>query len=226
MEIDIQHRPSATVARCVLQAGDSMTAESGGLMALKGPIQMTTTTHQKKGGGIFSGLKRMLSAQSFFINRFDAQGPSEVWLATALPGDIRVHPLNGEKIVLAGGNWVASDSGVHIDLEWQGLKSFFSGENLFWVKASGHGNVLLNSFGFIYEVPVDGSYIVDTGHIVAFEETLSFNISKASAGWIESYFSGEGFVCQFKGKGKVWCQSHNPLSYGHELTPFLTPRRN
>lgn len=226
MQIDILHRPSATMAKCLLNQGETLVAESGGLMALKGPIQMTTTTYQKQSGGILSGLKRLLSAQSFFINRFDASGPSEVWLSTALPGDIRVHQLQGDKLILAGGNWIANESSVQIDMQWQGLKSLFSGENLFWVKATGHGLVLLGSFGFIYEVQVQDSYIVDTSHVVAFEETLNFNITKASRSWIGSYFSGEGFVCQFNGQGKVWCQSHSMKSYGLQLAPLLKPRRN
>ena len=66
--------------------------------------------------------------------------------------------------------------------------------------------------------------IVDTGHIVAFNETLSFSITKAGKSWIGSMLSGEGLVCKFEGKGTVWCQSHNAQSFGQSLTPILRPR--
>lgn len=224
MRFELQYQPSSTIAICHLDPNETLVSEGGALMALKGAVSLNTTTHQKGGGGVMSGIKRLLSSESFFLNQYQTTQPAQVWLCSALPGDMLVKKLNGEKLVIAGGAFVACDSQVQIDLEWQGLKSILSGESLFWIKAKGHGDLLLNSFGFTYPVQVDGEYIVDTGHIVAFEETLQFNISTASKSWLDAYMSGEGFICRFKGKGTVWCQSHNPQSYGHELTSYLKPR--
>ncbi|HPI39690.1 MAG TPA: TIGR00266 family protein [Pseudobdellovibrionaceae bacterium] len=225
MEIEKKYGPAATIAICKLNAGETLVAEGGAFMAMQGPVDVTTTTRQKGGGGIIKGLKRIFSGESFFLNHFTAKNISEVWLGTPLPGDIMVHELQGDRLVIAGGGFVACESNVQIDLQWQGLKSIFSGEGIFWIKASGQGKVIINSFGFIYPIDVDGEYIVDTGHIVAFEETLNFEISKASKSWIDAFLSGEGFICRFKGKGRVWCQSHNPKSYGQELTPHLKPKQ-
>ena len=72
---------------------------------------------------------------------------------------------------------------------------------------------------------MDGEYIVDTGHIVAFNETLDFSMTKAGKSWLSSILGGEGLVCKFKGMGTVWCQSHNPASFGTSLTPALRPRK-
>jgi uncharacterized protein (TIGR00266 family) len=120
---------------------------------------------------------------------------------------------------------MACEPNVQVDVGWQGFKSMFSGESLFWLKASGSGQMILSSFGSIYEVDVQDTYIVDTGHIVAFEETLSFSLSKAGSSWWHSILGGEGIVCRFKGRGKVYCQSHSPNSFGSELTPHLRPRK-
>ena len=119
---------------------------------------------------------------------------------------------------------MACDDSVNVDMNWQGLKSVFSGERLFWLNLSGAGGVVLSSFGAIYSVEVDGEYIVDTGHIVAFNETLDFKISKAGASWVSSILGGEGFVCRFQGQGTVWCQSHNGPGFGKALGPKLRPR--
>jgi uncharacterized protein (TIGR00266 family) len=226
MQTEIRYQPAATIAICKLDPGENLISEAGSLLALKGQMKLETTTRQKKGGGLFAGMKRLLSGESFFLNRYQAQSAGEVWLSTPLPGDIRIHQLQGEKLVVQGGSFVACGEDVNIDLEFQGLKSLFSGEGLFWIKASGQGPLILGSFGFIYELEVDGEHIVDTGHIVAFEESLNFTISKASKSWIGSFLSGEGFICRFKGRGRVWCQSHNSPAFGHELTPFLRPRSN
>ena len=70
-------------------------------------------------------------------------------------------------------------------------------KGMFWVKCSGSGPLLLNSFGAIYEVDVDGDYVVDTGHIVAFEDSLSFQIGKSNESWLGSFFGGEGLSVVF-----------------------------
>jgi uncharacterized protein (TIGR00266 family) len=95
---------------------------------------------------------------------------------------------------------------------------------MFWVKCSGTGDLLFNSFGAIYPVDVDGAYIVDTGHIVAFEETLSFEMTKAASSFIGSFLGGEGLVCRFNGRGRVWVQSHQPDAFGRSVGPLLLPR--
>ena len=95
---------------------------------------------------------------------------------------------------------------------------------MFWIHLTGAGKVVLNSFGAIYPVEMDGEYIVDTGHIVAFQETLDFKVTKAGKSWMSSFLGGEGLVCRFRGKGTVWCQSHNQTSFGHTLGPMLKTR--
>ncbi len=224
MKLEKRYGPAATVAICQLDANESLVAESGALLAIKGDVSIGTSTKQRSGGGLLKGMKRMLSGESFFLNTYTARSPSEVWLGTPLPGDILLHELKGEKLVIQGGSYVACTPGVEIDLEWQGLKSMFSGESLFWVKARGQGSVIVNSFGFIYPIQVSGEYVVDTGHIVAFEETLNFRISKASKSLLHTILGGEGFVCRFSGQGTVWCQSHAPRSFGLELRPYLRQR--
>ena len=99
-----------------------------------------------------------------------------------------------------------------------------SKEGLFWLKVKGTGTVVINSFGAIYPIFVDGEHIVDTGHIVAFEETLNFSLTKAGKSWISSILGGEGLVCKFNGKGTVWVQSHNSSSFGSILGSKLKAR--
>jgi uncharacterized protein (TIGR00266 family) len=160
------------------------------------------------------------------MNHFQPRGKSgEVWLGTALAGDMMVYELDNEDLIVQGSSFMACEQGIDLDTGWQGFKSILSGESVFWVNLKGTGKVVLNSFGAIYPVEVDGEYIVDSGHIVAFNETLDFTITKAGKSWLHSFLGGEGLVCQFQGKGTVWCQSHNPNSFGTSLTPNLKARR-
>jgi len=91
---------------------------------------------------------------------------------------------------------------------------------------TGTGKVVINAFGALYPVEVDGEYVVDTGNIAAFEDTLDFKITKAAKSLVGSFAGGEGLVCRFSGKGTVWCQTHADRVFGAKLTPHLTPKKN
>ena len=224
MQIDIQMKPGCSVAKVVLGPGEVVTSEGGAMIAMSNDIDIQTTTYKKNSGSIMKGLRRMLSGENFFINHFTAgRNGGEIYLAPTLHGDIFVKELNGDKLIVQAGSYLASEENVDVDFNWQGLKSMFSGESMFWLNISGMGKVIINAYGVIYRIEVDGEYIVDTGHIVAFEPSLQFNITKAGESWMSSFLGGEGFVCKFKGKGSLWCQSHNPKSFGGSLGSRLKP---
>jgi len=226
MDIQILARPSASVARLVLDQDEAVTCEVGAMIAMTDSLDVETTSSTKGGGGLVRGLKRMFAGENFFLNHFTARAPAQsLILGPGLLGDVVHHRLQGGSLIVQGSSWLASGPGIEIDASFQGLgKALFSGESVFWVKCSGEGDVLLNSFGAIYEVQVDGGYIVDTGHIVAFEDSLSFSIGKAGSSLIGSFLGGEGLVCKFQGSGSLYCQSHNPPSFGNVLGPKLRPR--
>ncbi|MFA6543641.1 MAG: TIGR00266 family protein [Limisphaerales bacterium] len=225
MQIDLLHRPGNSAARVCLSPGEHLTAESGSMIAMSDTLALTTTTHKRDSGSILKAIKRMLAGESFFINHYSAEhAGGEVFLAATLPGDMLRYDLRGENLIVQSGSFVACESSVDVNFGWQGFKSFFSGESIFWLQLSGTGPVILSSFGAIYPIEVDGEYIVDTGHIVAFQETLNFNITKAGGSWMTAILGGEGLVCRFSGRGTVWCQSHNAGGFGRELGPELKPR--
>ena len=198
------------------------------MMAMSGHMTITTTTHKRDSGGLLKAVKRVLAGESLFLNHFSPSGGSgELWLAATLPGDMRCIELSGgTPLIVQAGSFVAmEEAGVEMDMSFEGFKkALFSGESVFWLTFSGQGKIVLNSFGAIYPVEVDGEYIVDTGHIVAFEKTLDFSITKAGASWISSFLGGEGLVCKFQGTGTVWCQSHNASGFGAALGRVLPER--
>jgi uncharacterized protein (TIGR00266 family) len=118
---------------------------------------------------------------------------------------------------------VAAPDSVSVDTQFQGFKGFFSGESLFFLTASGHGPVLLNAFGAIETLDLEGEMIVDTGHIVAFTAGIRYSVIKAAKGWISSYLSGEGFVLRLQGRGRMYVQSRNPSEFGAMLGRMLPP---
>lgn len=227
MQHELIAQPAMTVAQLTLQAGETVTCEVGAMIAMSNGFNVETTSRDRGGGGgITKGLKRMFAGENFFLNHFTATASDQTLIiGPSLLGDIMHYPLTGGTLVVQGSSWLASSAGIDIDATWQGLgKALFSGEGMFWVKCSGSGDLLLNSFGAIHRIDVRGEHVVDTGHIVAFEETLQFSIGKASKSLVGSFLGGEGLVCKFSGQGKLYCQSHNPPSFGKLLGPKLRPR--
>lgn len=227
MKIELLHRPSNTAAKVVMDPNEKIIVEAGSMIAMSGDMNVNTTTHKKNsGGGIFSALKRMLAGESFFLNEFTAgSSGGTIFLSNELSGDMYAYESKGETLIVQAGSFLACEDDISMEVGWQGFKNFLSGESLFWIKLGGKGKYILSSFGMIYEIDVDGSYIVDTGHIVAFSETLNFGIAKAGTSLLGSFLSGEGLVCKFEGKGKIYCQSHNPANFGSALGPMLKPRQ-
>ena len=126
------------------------------------------------------GLGRIFTGESIFINEFTAEnGPGEIKIAPSAPGDLEHIYLDGSSgIMLQSSGYLASSKEINIDTKWQGLKGFFSGEGLFLAKCTGKGDLWFNSYGGILEIDVKDSYIIDTGHIVAFSDTLDYSITK------------------------------------------------
>ncbi|HVT44604.1 MAG TPA: TIGR00266 family protein [Thermoanaerobaculia bacterium] len=227
MDIEILHGPGNSAAKVRLGAGETCIAEGGAMIAMSGDMAIQTTTQSAGSGGIMSGLKRMMAGESFFLNHFTAGARGgDLYLAATLAGDMAQYELNNEMLIVQSGSFVAAEPGVGISFGWQGFKTLFAGEKLIWVQLSGSGKVVFNSFGAIYPIDVNGTTIVDTGHIVAFQETLKFSLTKAAKSWVSSILGGEGLVCRFEGRGRVWCQSHNPSSFGHALGRLLRPRQS
>lgn len=225
MNIELLHQPDSAIARVTLNAGEELVAQAGAMIAMSGYVNASTTLRQGKGGGIAGGLKRMLAGESLFLSVFRSPTDgNEVWLAPKLLGDLLIYEMTGQDLIVQATSYLACSSEVDINVGFQGLKSLFSGESIFWLTISGYGLVLLTSFGGIYEIAVDGEYIVDTGHIVAFERSLDFSITKPGSSWLGAFLGGEGLVCRFRGKGKIYCQTHNPGAFGSLVGSKLPPR--
>lgn len=229
MHFEIQYQPAHSLAIAHLQATEHVRAEAGAMVSMTSNIEVQTQGRPNKKGGLLKGLKRrFLGGESFFTNLFTAQnGPGHVTLAPSLCGDMIVHSLQpGEELFIQGSSYVAAPDTVQIDTKFQGFKGFFSGESLFFLAASGHGPVLLNAFGAIEAIDLNGEMIVDTGHLVAFTKGISYEISKASKGLIASFLSGEGLVLKMRGQGRLYVQTRNPSSFGSTIGRLLPPRNS
>jgi uncharacterized protein (TIGR00266 family) len=224
MRTDISFDPAYAIATIHLDAGESVRAEAGAMMAMTASIEIATSTQ----GGIMKGLKRsVLGGESFFLNTFTStESDSRLVVAPALPGDVIVWPLSGNTVYLQSGSFLASPATIDIDSKWGGSKTFFSKEGLFMLKCVGTGDLVVSSYGAIQAVDLQPgqSYIVDTGHMVGWEESVTYEVKKAGS-WKSTVFGGEGLVVRLTGPGRVYIQTRSPSNFVEWLVPKLPTQR-
>ncbi|HVK70091.1 MAG TPA: TIGR00266 family protein [Polyangium sp.] len=220
MQVNLLYRPSQSLAQCWLQNGESVVAESGAMVGMSTNVQMQTQS-----GGFMKGLKRLFGGESFFRNTFTAQGgQGEVLFATPLCGDMAVLEAGHKQWCIQNSAYVASSPSVDVKTKTGGFKGMFSGAGLFLLETQGMGQVVIGTFGALEQVQVDGSMVIDTGHLAAWESTLTYKVGKSGSGWIASFLSGEGLVCHFEGQGTVYLQSRNAAEYGSTIGALLPAR--
>lgn len=221
MQVNLLYRPSQSLAQCWLAPGESVVAESGAMVGMSTNVAMQTQS-----GGIMSGLKRMFGGESFFRNTFTAQGgQGEVLFATPLCGDMALLDVGQRQWCIQSSAYVACSQSVDVKTRSGGLKGFFSGAGLFILETSGYGQLIIGAFGALEQMVVDGSMVVDTGHLAAWESTLQYKVGKSGSGWVASFLSGEGLVCHFEGQGVVYLQSRNASEYGQTIGGMLPARQ-
>ena len=116
--------------------------------------------------------------------------------------------LNGNEICFQPGAYIAHTPGVQIGVQWAGFSSWMSGEGLFKLKLSGKGLVFFGGYGGLTQRRVDGEYVVDSGHLVAYDPGIKMRVGLAG-GLVGSVTSGEGLVNRLSGQGRIYLQSRS-----------------
>lgn len=222
MQHEIRNKPDYASLHILLDAGEQVVTESGAMMGMDPGLEMQTNMK----GGIMGAAKRALGGESVFLNTYTATGPGQrLDIAPSSPGDMQHVRLDNTALMIQRGSYCANTPGVEVSAKWGGAKSFFGGEGLIMLRASGTGELWMASYGAIHEVDVQGSYVVDTSHIVAFDESLTFRV-KSSGSMKSLFFSSEGLVCEFSGAGRVWVQTRNAPALAGFLHPFRPVQTN
>jgi uncharacterized protein (TIGR00266 family) len=148
-------------------------------------------------------------------------------LAPTLPGDMFYMNLTGQTYLVQSGSFVASEATVTTDTKWSGARTFFGGEGLIMLRCSGTGTLLLSSYGAIHELELAAGerYTVDTGHLVAFDERLNFQL-RTVGGLKSTLLGGEGLVVDLTGPGKVLLQTRSEGAFLQWLLPKLPKERS
>ncbi len=218
MKTEIKGAPTFAYLEVELAPGERIIAESDAMSSMAADMEVTA----KLNGGFFRGLlRKLLGGETLFINQFknESDGNRKLTLVQPWPGDMRHIRLEGNSFYLQPGAFLACSEGVTLGLKWAGLVSFIAREGLFKLVVKGTGDVWYGGYGAILEREIDGEYIVDTSHLIAYEPSIQLKLQLAG-GFFSSLFGGEGLVTRVVGKGKIMIQSRSIPG----LTGWLNPK--
>jgi uncharacterized protein (TIGR00266 family) len=219
VEYEIRYKPAFAAIFLTLNPGDRITAEAGAMTSMDGRLTVKT---EFSGGFIPGLLKKFFGGESLFVNTFRNQTQQSLTLVLTQStiGDIVGVNLRGSSLCFQPGAYICHTPGVKLGVRWAGLKSWFSGEGLFKLQVRGQGKVFFGAYGGLTKKRVNGDFVVDTGHLVAYEPTIQMNVGLAG-GLLGSMTSGEGFINRLTGTGEIYLQSRSISGLVSYLQPKL-----
>ena len=216
------------VVEVTLDKNESMFTQKGAMAWQTQGINMTTNAR----GGVMKSLSRMFAGESIFMNTFTSEiDGAKVAFATTVPGDVEVVDLSKYKdgITLQKGAFLCAEPSV--DLKVTFSKRFtaglFGGEGFILQKATGNGLLFLEVDGdpIIKELAAGEVIKVDTGNVVAFENSVSYEVETVK-GLSNIFLGGEGlFLTKLTGPGKVIIQSQNFGDFAGRIISMM-PKTN
>jgi uncharacterized protein (TIGR00266 family) len=214
------------VIRIKLQPGQELFAEAGKMVYKQTQVAWETRmTGETLGEKIWGAVKRKLMGESLFMTYFRASSPGEVGFAGSYPGRVQVFDLKaGQSIFVQRDAFVVAQSSttLNIALVKKLGAGFFGGEGFILEQLTGPGTVFIHAGGDFVEFTLAAgeSLQVDTGCIVAFDETVDYDIQLAG-GIRTAIFGGEGlFLATLTGPGRVIIQSLTLEKMRRELAPY------
>ncbi|MBM7689963.1 TIGR00266 family protein [Enterococcus ureilyticus] len=229
MDYNMTENTVFPLVEVALKTGESIQLESGAMVYHNGEINLEgkMNSNGKAGiGGAIRALGRsMSSGESFFITKASGlTDTAKVALAPATPGTIKELQVGSEHWRLNTGAFLACDASVSYNMKRQKLSgAIFGGTGgLFVMETAGSGTLLINSYGDIVELHLDGTkpFVVDNQHVVAWSESLDYNIKIASG--LFGFTTGEGVVNEFHGTGTIMIQTRNIEGLAGLISPFVS----
>jgi uncharacterized protein (TIGR00266 family) len=207
----------------VMNKRESMYTQSGGMCWMSDNIAMSTNTK----GGVLKGISRMFAGESMFMATYQATADEAmVAFSSTVAGEIMPLDLNNySSFICQKGAFLCAENSVQLDVEFTKRVSsgLFGGEGFILQKLSGSGMAFLEIDGnkVIKDLAPGEVLKVDTGNLVAFENTVSYEIEMVKGG-MNIFLGGEGlFLTRLVGPGRVVLQTQNIAEFAGRLSRYI-----
>ena len=210
MRYAIEHGPAFATLDLFLDEGESIHAEPDAMLSMSSGIEISAKIAGNADGGLLRGVKSMIAGERFFSAIFTAQDDAqELTLAPAAVGEIVALELGETGDSIAGGAYLASAPEVRVELVYGGIKGWLAKKGFFLVHVSGAGLVFLAGHGAIRRrrLAADETFIIDNSFLVAFEDTVTYELVTAGQNLRATVMSGEGLINRYTGPGELIYQT-------------------
>ena len=212
MEYTIQHGPVFSVLVITLDEAEQVVAQPNSMLSMTGGIQISAAMGRRESGaGLWSGFKSLLGGENFFTSEYTAKKAEQtLMLAPGAQGDILTLQLGEEdSYYLTRGSYLANIGSCQLTIKYSGVKGLMSKKGLFLLRAAGTGNVFCQCYGAIIHrrLEEDENFYIDNRFVVAFSDSVKYQLVKATESMKDSIFSGEGLVNRYTGPGDVYYQT-------------------
>ncbi len=194
-----------------LDPGEAVVAEAGAMLYMEDAVKMDTGTE----GGVFKGLQRIITGESFFITSFLHTGQGKAHVAFSAPYPGRIVPLDlaalGGSMLCQKDAFLCAAKGTEISIAFTKRlgAGIFGGEGFILQKLQGDGLAFAHAGGAVmaHDLVAGQTLRVDTGCLVAFQESVDYDIQMVG-GFKNALFGGEGlFLTTLRGPGRVYLQT-------------------
>jgi uncharacterized protein (TIGR00266 family) len=213
------------VIRIKLKPGQEIFAEAGKMVYKQPQVSWETRmSGQSLGEKLLGAVKRKIMGESLFLTYFRASSTGEVGFAGSYPGRVQAFELAaGQSVLVQRDSFLVAQSTAQLNIAMVKKlgAGFFGGEGFILEKLTGPGTVFIHGGGDFIEFNLTPGEVmqVDTGSVVAFDESVDYDIQMAG-GIRTAIFGGEGlFLATLTGPGRVIIQSMTLAKMRMELAP-------
>ncbi|MGL4512509.1 MAG: TIGR00266 family protein [Lacipirellulaceae bacterium] len=214
MRFEVQHAPTFTTLRVDLDNGDVVFAQPDSMVSMTTRVVVSAKLGGQQGSkGLVGGVRNMLTGESLFAAVFTAtDDKQELVLAPDAIGEVFSLDLDGGAgYYLSRGAYLASTPGVRLEAKYGGVRGWLAAKGLFLMQARGEGTLFCASHGAVVrrELADAERFVVDNKYVVAFSESVEYQLVKATSSVRDSVMSGEGLVNRYTGPGTVYYQTRS-----------------
>ena len=228
MNYTITDSTAFPLVEITLRRGETVQIERGCMVYHYGGVDLEGKMNSGGSSGLGGALKAlgrsMVSGESFFITHATGRSDgAKLAIAPGLPGQIYPLMVGPQHWRIRDQAFLACDESVSYEMKRQSFgKAVFAGTGGFFIMETvGEGSILVNSYGDIIKLQLDGSmpFIIDNDHVVAWSTDLDYEIKVASGTF--GFATGEGLVNEFHGTGTVLVQTRNISSLASAIQPNI-----
>ncbi len=225
MDIAITDSPGFSKLDIRFQEGEQLFAQPKSMVCMTTGFTIKAYIGGASGvAGVVSGVKSMLSGESFATTVYTAKRSGETLsLAPSNIGEIVVIDLDGTTgYFITKGAYLAHEGTIHLEATYGGMKGIITKKGLFLLKATGKGKLFISSYGAVVKRTLQAQelLVVDNEYVLAFTDTLRYELRAATTNLKDSFMSGEGLVNRYEGPGELMYQTRSRQRSGIASTLF------